>query len=197
MRARLYVPSKRPALPLREGIWPLAEEQADEILYADRQAWIAEHGKAHGTVHGILFADQLELRWSREIISEHPIDRAIHEGVYHRAYNPLLGKRPRKKFDYYGEMGFDARVPYLGVTEEGFHQDLTGPHRVWIWPDYPHRGHLSAGQCSRIRQVLRGIPDRYLLVRRHIRQRLADQYGVPVGLIVRIEQGNKHATVAR
>lgn len=84
-------------LTLHCGVDPELEEKADALLMRDRQ----EHrvGGYHlDDLNGWLSEEQLDRRRSREIHNSlgYVGDYLIH-GLYRRAYNPLLGRRPTPK----------------------------------------------------------------------------------------------------
>jgi hypothetical protein len=79
-------------LPLRSGVDFSVEDDAEKILAEDRRRL-----RAQGLDVDYLTADQLALRWSRELIGPYGApDRALSHGMYRRAYNPWAGQRPVK-----------------------------------------------------------------------------------------------------
>lgn len=97
-------------LPLLPGPWQLRlEGEATEILIADR----ALHGKAISAKQDWFTEEQWELRRNREVYSDHPIDPLVESGLYRRAYNPLIRKRPTSR----GRLSY-RQDPWLQDTYE-------------------------------------------------------------------------------
>lgn len=78
-------------LVLRYGIDLALEDQANTLLREHRKSL------ALSEKNEILTWDQMKLRWSREVYSLTGIlDANFVPGLYKRAYNPLLGNRPKR-----------------------------------------------------------------------------------------------------
>ncbi|AON96837.1 hypothetical protein BI081_gp086 [Mycobacterium phage Tonenili] len=172
---------------------PSLETMATMWLQADRRMYQAVHGKSNGPVFGILLPDQLRMRYEREVYNRNGVaDPAIESGIYHRAYNPQVGRRPRRKFDPHNDgpaHHYDSRVGMEG-NHVGWSEDLCGPHRDPAWSDPPGQNrwhHLDRMQRSRIRATLRKLPQEHLALRDIVRRHLSATYGVPVHVIVRVE----------
>lgn len=168
---------------LREGVDKDLEAEADIWLRVDRQK--EREGAGRFIFYDILLEDQLQLRYGREIsMDPHTFDVGLTPGICRRAYNPLMGTRPRKKSDPYGEPIYDPRVG-LGGNHVAWSEDLTGmvdPE----WPLAPPH-HLDRYQRSRIRHALRKVPPGHMRLLHLTRQLLAIHYGVQIKVILSLE----------
>lgn len=74
------------------GIHPSLEEQANALLSESRKG-ITNHSEKQD----FLSEEQLIMRYGREVYNENGFpDKSIISGLYRRAYNPNMGKRPSK-----------------------------------------------------------------------------------------------------
>jgi len=164
------------------------ENEADEILKADR--------RSTGEFFNILSEEQLQLRLSKEVYSDRPIDPLYGAGLYRRAWSGrLLDYRPTRRSgrradpwsqEHFESMGDDVSGVWLPSARRGLVVD--GQHYLWglrcdpLWPWSLGQGpfyHLDRYQRCRIRAALRRGEDVDRLVR---------HYGVPPGVIERLEE---------
>lgn len=176
-------PRKCPEIPLRDGLWQRVEDEANEILRLDKKSTGGDH---HGTWHGILTPDQLEMRTEREISMEpYVFDVGLRSGLYVRAWNPLMGIRPRSRPHWVDDAPlFDIRVG-MASPQTGWSEDLKS-FRDPEWPT-PMAHHLDRFQRCRIRRTLRDVPPGYARLRSLTRWVLAAKYGVTVKVIMSLE----------
>lgn len=158
------------------------ERLADDILAEDRRR---SEDRSIASRQFILSEAQLEARDRHEVLTPH-LGTMPNAGIYHRAYNPLFGKRPRGKNSPAPE--WDSRVPHLtstptGWTAEQWARDPQFADR----PHEDHQCHLTAGQRSRIRRALRNASGNKRLL--HLtRAVLAEKYGVPIRVVMGLAQ---------
>lgn len=165
-------------LRLREGEWLSGEITALQILEADRRK---SKDQSFASKQFWLTPDQLEMRLGREVYNSNGFPEAhIRQGIYGRAYNPLMGKRPGGKFDPYGTMGFDGRVPHGHDTMGNVWMGDQWYGRSPWWADSGNHG-LDRYQRCRIRAALRKARDPFT-----VRAELAERYGVPTYVIARL-----------
>lgn len=161
------------------------EQLADAILRWDRQRL---SGKAYGPVHGILLADQLELREFREIAMDPAIfNKGLVSGLYRREYVEW-SRRPGKWWNQVDEPAWDNRVG-MGGNSLGFSLDAQ-PFRDPEWPPAPPT-HLDRFQRYRIRRALRNVPAGHARLRSLTRWTLAAQYGIRISDVMVLEGMNQ------
>lgn len=75
------------------GVDPYLEEQADRILAEDRK----RRGAKAVAEDGCLTDGQMDSRRQREVYNKNGVPEAsLYNGLFRRAYNPLIGKRGEK-----------------------------------------------------------------------------------------------------
>ncbi len=113
----------RRLLPLTAGSWQQKiEERGTAILKTDREL----RGKAHSDRQDWFTEEQFTLRRDREVYSGHPIDPLVESGLYRRAYNPQIGKRPTRRGRY-----SNLQDPWHQDGYESF--DWTGDVAIPSW----------------------------------------------------------------
>lgn len=170
------------------GTDPALEMMADEMLAEYRRDYVRRYGvNTMESKQYILSPDQLEMRQSREVYNVNGVpDPAIRQGIYHRAYNPLMGKRPGKWWNQVDAPRWDNRVPYGSGTPTAAatpHWPISSP----CWKISAPQGfywHLTAGQRSRIRRLYRQVGSGR--PREVLKDYLSDFYGVPPWVISRV-----------
>lgn len=169
---------------VREGVFSVLEYEADEILRSDKKSTGGDH---HGTWHGVLTPDQLAVRQDREIAMEpHVFDTGLHPGLYVRAWNPLMGLRPRSRPHWLTDGPlFDIRVG-MASPQTGWSEDLKS-FRDPEWPT-PTAHHLDRFQRCRIRRALRDVPPEHARLRTLTRWVLAAKYGVSIRVILELTE---------
>ena len=169
-------------LPLTEGPLFELEDAADRLLALERKI---SGAKTHDAINDYLTKDQLNVRHSHEVLTPTP-EETLYSGVYHRAYNPLFGKRPPSYPHRRSEKPvFDTRVGTEAGNQLGW--EMFSP-RDPAWPIRPREGfyhHLTTGQRCRIRKMMKSIPATRQDARQMLRHLLADKYGVPPWVIDR------------
>lgn len=168
-------------LRLRQGEWPLAEEQALEILQDERRAG----SKAIKDKNDWLTPDQLKLRQDREVLNQNGVpDGRLLQGIYHRSYNPMMGRRPKHWWSQVRDPDFDARVPHGSSTTTGGGGLMQQWPRfsAW-WADHDGDWHLDRYQRCRIRKAYRAADGP---AREAIKVMLAEKYGVPPWVVSRV-----------
>jgi len=172
-------------VPSSEGIFSL-ELQADEILRMDRVIHQV-HVSLTSDWHGILLADQLEMRAFREISMEpHLFDAGLTPGLYRRAYNPLMGIRPPSRPHLRNDpSAFDIRIG-MASPHTGWAEDLMS-FRDSEWPE-PKAHHLDRFQRCRIRRALRDVPPGHVRLRSLTRWLQAAKYGVTIRVILELTE---------
>lgn len=75
------------------GVDPYLEEQADKILADDRK----RRGAKAASEDNYLTDGQMESRRQREVYNKNGVpESSLYNGLFRRAYNPLIGKRGAK-----------------------------------------------------------------------------------------------------
>lgn len=154
---------------------PALEEMADGWIDEERRLDIFKNGRRFIT--DILSPEQLDLRREREVQCGLAPDPAFYSGIYRRAYNPELGKRPKSVPHMKNDNPeFDSRIPSI--------QGGTGWTDIWMTRDSgAHTEPLTHGQRRRIRAAMRRVPAEQ---QRLARITLAIQFGVSPATIYRI-----------
>jgi hypothetical protein len=173
------------------------EQQADDILAADRRAYRAKEGQQHNLVHGILSPDQEQLRVEREVYATSGrVDGRFLRGMYRRSFNPDSRNLPSWKTLQRGDPWRQAEAEFWdnevagswlpsARREEIIGGQSFGPglDRWEGLPDFTRRRHwwfLDRYQRCRIRAEVRRDPS---LGRR---REIAQAYGVPTWVIYRL-----------
>lgn len=167
--------SARRRAPHPSGLLDLAPDPALEEI-AD--GWLDEDRRQRPHGGEILSYEQLERRRQREVQAGLRPDPAFYSGLYHRAYNPRLGDRPKSyphTGDRWGNPEFDGRVSSRGGA---------GWTDIWVTRDrYAHDDPLTHGQRRRIRMLMRRVPPEK---RRLARVTLAMMFGVSPATVHRV-----------
>lgn len=172
-------------LRLREGDWQRAEEEALDILNEERR----QGSKAISDRQFWLTPAQLDHRYNHEIYNMNGVPE-IHlgSGIYHRVYNPLFGKRPKRQGSRgSSEPEWDTRVPHGTSAALGWMGDQWYG-RSTAWATDARNGehwHLTPGQRSRIRKLMQQVSAR-ADAREAMKGLLSEKYGVPPWIISRV-----------
>lgn len=170
---------------ISNGIDYHLEAEADKFLHADRMKARVTDRKQQGTVYDILSPEQLKLRAQKEVLTPN-IGTVVNHGVYRREYNPLFGRRPKRRSDPYDKPEYDARIPTTTTPYSQLGWELYSPRDPAgvVLPRDGYYWHLDRYQRSRIRSLMRRVasdPKAKHVVRHY----LADHYGVPTWVISR------------
>lgn len=172
-------------LRLREGEWRRAEEEALDILNEERR----QGSKAIIDRQFWLTPEQFDHRYNHEVYNVNGVPE-IHlvSGIYHRAYNPLSGKRPHKWWSQVEDPKWDSRVPHSSSSTTNAWMGNQWYGRSVAWVTDSRNGeyyHLTSGQRSRIRRLMQQVSVR-ADAREAMKGLLSEKYGVPPWIISRV-----------
>ena len=167
-------------MDVRYGEDPVLEIVALELLMSERR----KGPTAIDAKKFWLTPDQLDMRRKREVLNKNGVpDSALIVGIYGRAYNPMMGRRPRKNQNIYQDSApaFEGRLSDLSlVANNGWTEPWCPVKSAW-WADHGTH-HLDRYQRSRIRRAYWSAGSDRLAVK----AQLAEKYGVPPWVISRV-----------
>jgi hypothetical protein len=189
-------------VPLAEWARREVEEQADEFLAADRINYTTTMGAYY---FNILSESQLEMRREREMLTKSGrFDVAHKPGCYHRAWNLLANTRPTKQRQYSMPQDPWHQHQWDGYESGPMHswlpssrrEEVTSGENSTIWPTHDPAGatppgqnyyhHLTRGQRSRIRAIMKAIPSTKPKAREAVKKSMSEHYGAPTWVIARV-----------